>query len=150
MVRRLLGTLVALVALASTSLMTAGAAQAAWDACPKGWACIWGDADYETKKLGNALLKFQYSYENFGRGTYPGTSINGNDTASSVVNNGRVSNAHFYYHNNCDGYVFTLQPGGERDPNLSNGIDTRTNPYVGSVVNDNLTGGRFEGQKCLP
>ncbi|GIG20837.1 hypothetical protein Cch01nite_15610 [Cellulomonas chitinilytica] len=150
MVRRLIGIGAVFATLAGAGLVTAGAADAAYTDCPVGRACIWGDSQYQTGGNGASLLSFLYSYENFGRGTYPGTTRNGNDSASSVVNRGRGDYALFYYDNYCQVQVFTLQPNGERDPDLSNGISTNSLYKVGPEVNDNLTGAKFFGQVCNP
>jgi len=133
---------------------TAGAAQADWSDCPIGRACLWADAGYVTNAAGTAqkhlsFLSFQNSYENFGRGVYPYTSLNGNDTGSSATNNGRYSSAQFFYNNLCQGLAFQLDPGNERDPDFSNGVDTHASPPVYNA-NDNITGAKFVGATCAP
>lgn len=132
---------------------SAGAASAGYADCPSGKACIWGDANYATSGIGTAHLSFFYSYKYFYLGTYAGTAINGNNTATSVTNNGNLENADFYRDDACAYYLFTLQPGGERDPNLGTnpGIDTRTNaPLTAAQVNNTLSSGKFTNQACNP
>jgi hypothetical protein len=126
----------ALVALVG-SVGLAGAASAAAGDCPSAYACTWRDANYVTGTSGAAHVKFHSCHHDFRLSTYAGTSINANDSASSVSNRGTQSSATFYVDNLYTGTSFTLAKG-TGDGNLS---DASGNAPGG--FNDRLSSAKF-------
>jgi len=136
----------AAIATAALVVASAGGASAAWDTCPTGKSCFWGDPEYVTLNMGSAHLWFEYYLHDFSDFNYPGTTINGTNSASSVTNNGTMARTQYFAGMGYTYPVFTLRPGGERDPNLSNGIDTIDSPYwPGDQVDDALSSACFIG-----
>jgi len=152
MARRSISIGAALVLLTGVGVATGDAAQAAYTNCPTGYACFWDDPNYVTLLAGadadRSLVRFENSFSNFQSARYSYANYGANDSASSITNNGRYYNAMFYVDAGCSGYLFTLEPGGERDPNLGNGIDTRNDPAK-YALNDSLSSGRFASAQCL-
>lgn len=126
----------ALVALLG-SVGLAGTASAAAGDCPSAYACLWGDANYQTKGIGTAHVKFHSCHHDLRLSTYAGTTINANDSASSVSNRGIQSSASFYPDILYAGPPFTLAKG-TGDGNLS---DSSGNAPGG--FNDKLSSAKF-------
>ncbi len=119
------------------SVGLAGAASAAAGDCPSTYACIWRDANYVTGTSGTAHVKFHSCHHDFRLSNYAGTTINANDSASSVSNRGTVSSASFYLDTLYAGPSFTLAKG-TGDGNLS---DSSGNAPGG--FNDKLSSAKF-------
>lgn len=135
-------------------LGSAGMASAAYTDCPSGRSCIWGDDQYKTANYDGGYISFFYWHDNFGLSVYGGTATSGNDTATSVVNRGNSSVVKYYKNANYDYFLFSLRPqslvaGGERDSNLSQGIDTLNDPALsGAQANDTISSACFVGVVC--
>ncbi len=145
---RRFGLVSAITALVTSGVLLGSAlpAQAGWADCPQGSACIWAGWDYVSASKGSAYIGSATCQKNTGAVVYRGTNLSGANSASSVVNNGRTARAYFYDAANFVGYLFSLNPKGERDPNLSNGIDTSGDPFkTGASVNDRVESFRFDG-----
>lgn len=126
----------ALVALLG-SLGLAGTASAAAGHCPSGYTCLRGDSNYETKGVGTALVRFHSCHHDLRLSTYASTTINANDSASSVSNNGTQSAATFYIDILYAGSSFTLAKG-TGDGNLSGSSGNAPGGY-----NDRLSSAKF-------
>lgn len=133
----LAASLLAVAAVAGIATVGAAPANAATSNCASGAACFWEDSNYVTNGQGDALLGFQNYFANFGTKNYLKTSLSGNDSASSVYNNGNVSTVRFYQDINYSGYSFTLSIK-TGDGNLGN-----DNGNAGAGFNDRLSSGRF-------
>lgn len=126
----------ALVALLA-SVGFAGTASAAAGDCPSTYACIWRDANYVTNGSGVKHVKFFACHHDFRVSSYAGTTINANDSASSVSNRGTQASATFYVDNLYKGTSFTLAKG-TGDGNLSD-----SSGHAPGGFNDKLSSGKF-------
>jgi hypothetical protein len=113
------------------------AAPASATDCPSGYTCIWGDSGYKTGTKTSAYVGFQNYIANFTAYNYAGTSINANDSASSVSNNGTSSTVYLYKNANKSSLAFSLARGtGDGDLSDSSG-------YAPAGYNDELSSGYY-------
>ncbi|ACV08140.1 peptidase inhibitor family I36 protein [Jonesia denitrificans] len=118
-------------------------ASAAYTECPKGYYCLWSKVNYTGDKMFSA--KDLEPYSNYG-GVIGGME----NRASSVFNNGRISNIHACVNATCKGWYFdltnpvnakktgTVTYGQQvRDPNLANGAGYQGYPGHKSLNFDN-------------
>ncbi len=137
-----LTALVGSIAVVATALP----AQAAWDNCPVRYACVWSGDNYMSSGRHTGYIKAEHGIPDLSTWLFSGTSTNGANNATSVVNRGTKLRAYLYANKKYGTLLFSLYPNGERDPNLGNGIDTRAEvPKPASVVNNNIESFRFEG-----
>ena len=115
-------------------------ANAAAANCPSGAACIWGDTLWKTSGKDGALISFQRYIPDYSEVShkYVGTTIGGNDTASSVKNNGNSEAVRFYEHAKKGGSVIQL-PRGASDGNIHDAIGD-----VNKVFHDRISSGYFQ------
>lgn len=141
-VRRLsVAPLAVLIALGG-SLLGAGVADAT--ACPYRYTCTWDGFNYQGDGYTGRYLKFQWYIPDYRNFVYAGTSTSGNDTASSISNNGATSVVYAFKDLNCSGYSFTLGPGAG-DGNLSDNAGNITlGGYYG--FNNSLTSAACSAQ----
>jgi hypothetical protein len=123
----------------SIGLLTivASPANAATSDCPSGSSCAWADATYVTGGHGNELLGFTKYIPDFSGWHYNLTSINANDTLTSVYDHTALS---VYYYNNAnqtgtEGPQFILSKS-TGDGNVSN-----TSGYVQGVPDNTASSG---------
>ena len=122
--------------LVATGVAPANAAAAN---CPLGASCIWADTMWKTSGKDGALISFQRyipDYMNVSH-KYVGTNISGNDTASSVKNNGTSEAVRFYEHAMKGGAMIQL-PRGASDGNIHDAIGD-----VNKVFHDRISSGYF-------
>lgn len=118
--RRVLKVALATVATIPLGLVTAGPAMAL--NCGSGYACIYANQGFNTNGNTAAYVRFGSYIPDYSRWTYNGTSINANNTASSVSNSGTQKTACFYDGTGGTGAVFCLAKGtGDQDLGDSSG-----------------------------
>ncbi|WP_345761951.1 peptidase inhibitor family I36 protein [Diaminobutyricibacter sp. McL0608] len=126
----------------SLGLIATGVAPASAAAanCPSGAACIWGDTLWKTSGKDGALISFQRYIPDYSEVShkYVGTTIRGNDTASSVKNNGNWERVRFHEHARHGGAYIQLKPG-QSDGNMHDAIGDVT-----KVFYDRISSGYFE------
>lgn len=121
--KKLIIVLTAMLAMAGI----ATPAHAAYTECPQTYYRLWTNTSYKGDKLFSAKDLDAYS-------DYGGAIGNMENRASSVYNNGRLSNIHACVNRTCKGWYFDItnpilakKKGSDtygkqvRDPNLSNG-----------------------------
>jgi hypothetical protein len=97
---------VAAFAALGTVVATPTPANAALSNCGSGYTCIWRDANLTTGSGGGAKYVRLAAYiPNLGQWSYSGTSINANDSASSLYNHGNYDRVYFYDGTSKAGYV---------------------------------------------
>lgn len=121
---------------AAGGIATAAAASAAaWD-CPVGYACAWESGGYTTARSGTAHISFFQCQHDFSLRNYAGTSINADNSASSVHNRGQYETVIFYTGVNYTGLPFAFAVSGG-DTNLAIGGP--------AGANDQISSGKFAG-----
>lgn len=115
----------------------AAPASAAPAYCPAGYSCTWGDTGYYTSGNSAANVKFQQYIPDYAGWNYAGTSVPGNETASSIWNNGNTEAAYFYKNPNKGGASFRLS-NGTGDPNMHDSVGAVPGGY-----HDTLSSGYF-------
>ena len=135
--KKLLG-IVGTAALAlGLSTVIAQPANAAASHCPLGYACIWQDTMYATNGNGLGLMKFEFEVRNYAGYNFAGTSVNSNDKASSLFNNGKSSRVIWYEHDEFRGDSILVPKGGQ-DGNIHDSVG-----IVTKVFHDRISSGRF-------
>ncbi|WP_395639048.1 peptidase inhibitor family I36 protein [Pseudolysinimonas sp.] len=88
--------------------------------CPTSYTCVWEDLNYETN--GNYLgrVSVYYYIPNLWQWDYDGTSVNANDSVTSVYNKANTESA-AYYKNSLAGGSYFIFVAGQKDGDLSNG-----------------------------
>ena len=120
------------VVVVAGAMMGVAAPAQALASCPQ-YACVWRDANFVTNGSSSGYRGWnQYIYD-FAQWNYNGTSINADNSATSVTNLGNWDPINLYQHRNKGGLVATLAPRSE-DANLgaSPGI-TNFNDILGSA-----------------
>lgn len=131
-----------IAALAASAAMVLGgfvlASPASATDCPSGSACIWRDTGYVTGGNTVAYVKWSRYIPNFGGWNYAGTSVDGNNSASSVSNMGNSETTYLYDNTGGTDLAFALaiKTG---DANLGDGAG-----YAPAGHNDTLGAGYFE------
>ena len=115
--KKLAGALATTLLVAGVVGVTAAPANAGTreDNCPSGATCTWGDRYYLTSGKASARIYFYQYVSNYSGLGYPGTSVSGNDTATSIFNNGRAEISYLYKNAGRNSLVLTLARGAGYD-----------------------------------
>jgi hypothetical protein len=115
-------------------------ANAAAANCPSGASCIWADTGWKTAGKDGALIPFQQYIPDYSNSAhkYVGTTTSGNDTASSIKNNGKWERVRFHEHARHGGSYIQLNPG-QSDGNMHDAVGAVT-----KVFHDRISSGYFE------
>lgn len=113
-----MGTRVAVVAIAALALLGVSSIPAGANNCPAGRACIWSGQNYLTHSNPNGYLVFANFVSNYGIYTYPGTTVSGANSATSVSNK-TTQTAYFFKNTGCTGSSVSLA-SYTGDGNLAN------------------------------
>ena len=107
MVKKTLAAIgVAALAALGTVAVAPTSANAALSDCASTYTCVWRDANLTTGSGGGAkYVRLQAYIPNLGQWNYSGTSINANDSASSLYNHGVSDRVYFYDGTSKSGYV---------------------------------------------
>jgi hypothetical protein len=126
------------ILIASLTLLVAGAgpAFAVVTNCPTTKSCTWGDSQYKTSGLSTAHKDFANYLTGFAS-AYPGTSVGGDNSASSTDNRS-TSSVRYYDGVKCSGSFNTRGSGGQ-DSDFSNGDPVWDG--TGTTVNDKYSSG---------
>jgi hypothetical protein len=126
---------------ATAALVLTGAAFAAGPAaatdCAVGRTCLWADPNYATSGHTLWSISFEQYIPDLRLHHFPGTGQNGNDSVTSVSNQGRLETVLLYQDLHCSGYSFVLAKG-TGDGNLSDSAGHAPGGY-----DDFLTSARF-------
>ncbi len=131
------------VALSALGGSVLGAGPASATACPSSYTCTWDGFHYQGNGNTGHYIKFQRYIPDLRSFAYAGTSTSGNDTASSISNNGVSQPSYAFKDLNCNGYGFGL-PRGTGDGNLS---DSSGRVPLGASLgfNNSITSAAFSG-----
>ncbi len=103
----------AAIALATTAALGVAPAASAFqgDSCPSSFLCIWKDGNWYTDQMPNSYVKFQRYIPCYCDWNYERTSINSNDTATSIRNSGVSETAYMYRDSNKGYQLFSIPKG---------------------------------------